>query len=256
MAAPPSLHIGLSGWTYDSWKNDFYQGVPRKAWLAFYASRFAAVEVNASFYHPLSTKALQHWREGTPDGFRFAMKASRILTHSRRLRVTPEQLANERAHIDPLGDRLLAVLWQLPPQLDCDLPLLRDFLSQLDRWDTTRHAIEFRHPSWFEETVAAELSDHRVAAVQSHAGGWPMWRAVTTDLVYLRLHGKPVTYHSRYDDASLEEWARRIERWREEGRSVQAYFDNTDSGHAPKDALRLMKRLGVTSAGGVPDVSR
>lgn len=248
MATAP-LHIGLSGWTYNSWRDDFYQGVPRKAWLPFYASRFAAVEVNASFYHPLSPKALLHWREVTPADFRFAMKASRLLTHRSRLRITPGQLAWEREHIDPLGDRLLAVLWQLPPQLDCDLPLLRDFLTLLDGWDTTRHAIEFRHRSWFEDAVAAELSGHRIAAVQSHAGGWPMWRAVTTDLVYLRLHGKPVTYHSGYDDASLAEWADRITGWREEGRSVQVYFDNTDSGHATKDAQRLMERLGVTPPG-------
>ena len=253
MAALPPLHIGLSGWTYASWRTGFYQGVPRKTWLPFYATRFPAVEVNASFYHRVAPQVLLNWCEKTPAGFGFAMKANRELTHQHRLHLTAELLEQERAHIMPLGERLLAVLWQLPPGLQRNLQRLRDFLALLDGWQTTRHAIEFRHPSWFDDEVASLLGEHRIAVTQSDASRWPMWEAVTTDLVYIRLHGNPETYHSAYDDRALDSWADRITRWRAEGRSVQVYFDNTDSGHAPEDALRLMTRLGVTAPGGAPE---
>jgi uncharacterized protein YecE (DUF72 family) len=242
-------HIGTSGWTYDSWRDLLYRDVPRARWLSHYATRFDAVEVNATFYHSLAPTAFAHWREQTPAQFRFAIKANRYLTHVSRLRFPVAALARERQAAMPLGDKLAAVLWQLPAALHLDLGLLEPFLERLSRWPETRHAIEFRHASWFGAQTAALLSAYRVAACQSDAADWPMWEgAATTDLVYVRLHGHEATYSSPYTDRTLGGWATQVRRWQDEGRSVHVYFDNTDLGHAVSNAAALA-RLVAAGAG-------
>jgi len=237
------VHIGTSGWTYDAWRDGFYAGVPRDRWLAHYARHFDAVEVNATFYHRLKPAAFAHWREATPARFRFAIKANRFLTHVKRLDFDAQSWRRQRAQGTPLGDKLGAVLWQLPQAMKRDLPRLARFAKRLDAWRSVRHAIEFRDASWFDGEVAALLAAHRIAVAQSDAADWPLWDAVTTDLVYVRLHGHAATYSSRYGAHALDAWARRIGRWRDEGRTVHVYFDNTDAGHAVTDAARLRARL-------------
>lgn len=235
--------IGTSGWAYPEWRAGFYAGIPRARWLAHYARHFPAVEVNATFYHSLRPATLEGWRAGTPEAFRFCLKASRFLTHVERLDLTAESLARFRAQADALGDKLAAVLWQLPARLPCDLERLARFAERLDAWPAVRHAVEPRHASWFTEAVAARLAAHRLAGVQSHAADWPMWDAVTTDLVYVRLHGGARTYRSAYTRATLVRWAGRIRRWAREGRAVHVYFDNTAEGHAVPNALTLQRLL-------------
>jgi uncharacterized protein YecE (DUF72 family) len=235
------LRIGTSGWTYDAWAGGFYAGVPRAKWLEHYARHFDAVEVNASFYHALKPATFAHWRDGTPTHFRFAIKASRYLTHIRRLAVPRASLAKQRDAADELGRKLAVVLWQLPAALRRDLPRLGRFLAALKAWPQVRHAVELRHDSWFDDEVAALLGRHRVAAVQSDAADWPLWDAVTTDLVYVRLHGHRITYSSGYSRRELAAWGRRIRGWRAEGRDVHVYFDNTDAGHAVTDAQTLRR---------------
>lgn len=233
------LHIGTSGWTYDAWKADFYAGVPRARWLEHYATRFAAVEVNATFYHRLRPATFTGWRDRTPERFRFALKASRYLTHVSRLAPEPQAIEREREQSAALGDKLAVILWQLPANLHRALPRLAAFLRHLDGWSSVRHAIEFRHASWFDDETAALLQRHEVAACQSDAADWPMWDRLTTDLAYLRLHGHDTTYRSAYPEHALRAWAARIDAWRRQGKVVHAYFDNTDAGHAWRDALRL-----------------
>jgi uncharacterized protein YecE (DUF72 family) len=243
MPSPPlaPLHVGTSGWTYDDWRDGFYRGVPRSRWLEHYASVFDAVEVNATFYHALKPTTFAGWREKTPAAFRFCLKGHRWITHVERLAVEPAAIARERDRAAPLGDKLAVVLWQLPQSLQRDLPRLRRFVRQLGEWPQPRHAIEFRHASWFDDEVADLRAANAIAAVQSDAADWPLWQAVTTDSVYVRLHGHAATYRSRYSAQQLAAWAGKIATWRRQGRAVWVFFDNTDEGHAPRDALLLRR---------------
>lgn len=244
-----ALYVGTSGWSYPEWAERFYAGVPRREWLAHYAGRFCAVEVDASFYHTPRPTTLARWRNETPAEFRFALKGHRYLTHVRRLRDVTEPLARERANAAALGEKLRVMLWQLPAGLARDPARLEAFANALGGWPEVRHAIEFRHPSWFEDGTAGCLERHRIACCQSDAARWPLWEAVTTDLVFVRLHGRPRTYSSSYGEEALDRWARNLLAWTAEGREVHVYFDNTDAGHAPADALRLLGRLRAMAPG-------
>lgn len=238
-----NAYIGTSGWTYDFWKDSFYLGVPRKDWLHHAASRFTGLEINATFYHRLKTSTFENWREATPPEFRFTMKAHRFLTHVKRLKPPRKSFDEQRQAASGLRNKLACVLWQVPANLHRDDERLRHFVRLLDSWPETRHALEFRHPSWFHEETARLFGEHRLAVCQSDAADWPLWDAVTTDLVYVRLHGHEVTYASRYGVRGLRPWAVKARRWLTEGRDVHVYFDNTDAGHAPQDALALLKML-------------
>jgi uncharacterized protein YecE (DUF72 family) len=244
MARTPPVYIGTSGWSYTGWRNTFYQGVPRKDWLSHCARHFSAVEINASFYRLQNPETLARWREQTPPAFRFALKANRYLTHSRKLLEPASSIALERERAAALGEKLVAVLWQLPASYRCDIPRLQQFLAALDEaWPDVRQVMEFRHPSWFADEVAECLSARRVAVCQSDAADWPLWERVTTDLVYVRLHGHTRTYASAYSSASLRSWAARIVDWSRRDRTVHVYFDNDAEGAAPRDALRLIRLL-------------
>lgn len=237
------LYVGTSGWNYAAWATGFYQGVPRRAWLAHYARRFGAVEVNASFYHEIRPATYAAWRDETPEAFRFCVKAHRYLTHVKRLAFPPESLERQRRNLRALGSKLSVVLWQLPSSLPWEKRRLEDFLAAIDCWGEARHAVEFRHASWFRDDVAELLASHRVANCLSDAADWPMWEAATAELIYVRLHGHTRTYVSRYAPRALDAWAARIAAWLGEGRTVHVYFDNTDAGAAPQDALALAARL-------------
>jgi uncharacterized protein YecE (DUF72 family) len=240
-------YIGTSGWNYPAWRETFYRGVAQKQWLRFCAERFTAVEVNATFYRLQRRETFANWRSQTPPTFRFAIKANRYLTHNRRLIEPLPSIRLERDRAAGLGDKLAAVLWQLPANFHRDLGRLERFVRALHAWRSVRHAIEFRHESWFDEQVAACLREHRVAVCQSDAADWPLWDAVTADLVYARLHGHTMTYASGYSDRELGSWARRIRAWLDEGRAVHLYFDNDAIGRAPIDALRLMGLLAFSA---------
>jgi len=235
--------VGTSGWTYDAWRESFYAGVPRSAWLSHYAQFFRAVEVNATFYHQLKRNTFANWAKATPRDFKFAIKGHRYLTHVLKLHIPRAAFLRQKQTVAPLGKHLAVVLWQLPASLERDLPRLERFARLLDSWQETRHALEFRHQSWFDERTVECLQRHRLAACQSDAADWPFWDAVTTDLVYVRLHGHRVTYVSSYTGRDLADWAQRIRHWSAEGRDVHIYFDNTDAGHAPRDAQHLAGML-------------
>jgi uncharacterized protein YecE (DUF72 family) len=242
-------YIGTSGWNYDSWREVFYGGRPKKEWLQFCAQHFSAIEVNATFYR-LQTKAtFERWRAETAPGFHFAIKANRYVTHNKKLTDPQPSIELERERAAGLGPQLAAIVWQLPRNLHRNLPRLESFALALGRWQEVRHAIEFRHESWFDDEVASCLCKHRIAVCQSDAADWPLWDAVTTDLVYVRLHGHSLTYASRYADAELRAWATRVRHWQGEGRDVYVYFDNDALGNAPRDALRLIGMVDANAAG-------
>lgn len=234
-------YIGTSGWNYEGWRELFYEGRPARVWLRYCASRFDAIEVDATFYRLQSVATFRRWREETPAGFRFAIKANRYLTHNKKLADPLPAIRLERERASGLGGKLAAVLWQLPHNFHCNVERLDGFARALRRWRRVRHAIEFRHASWFDEDVAACLRRDGIAVCQSDAADWPMWDAVTTDFVYVRLHGHELTYASSYADAALRSWAVKARRWMSEGRDVHVYFDNDAYGCAPRNALRLIE---------------
>lgn len=238
------LRVGTSGWNYGPWKDRFYAGVKRQDWLRHYASRFDTVEVNASFYRAVRPSTYAVWRDATPPTFRFAIKGHRLVTHVYWLADAAEAIGRQRDSASELGDRLAAVLWQLPASVPRDVERLRAFLAVLERWPAARHVIEFRHSTWFDAETADLLAEARVASAISDADRWPRWDAVTTDLVYVRLHGRPHCYLSPYPRAEIESWAARARAWQAEGRDVYVYFDNTMEGAAAEDA-RMFQALAL-----------
>ena len=241
------LYIGTSGWNYAAWHDRFFIGQPRNRWLSFYATKFSAIEVNATFYRLQSAQTFRRWYQETPDLFRFAIKAHRYLTHNKKLKDPLPSIRTEQEHAAALGDKLAAVVWQLPGQFRKHLERLEIFADALRNWEEARHVIEFRHASWFDEEVAACLRRNRIAVCQSDAADWPLWNAVTTDLIYVRLHGHRLTYASSYSDTELNTWATQIQHWLDQECDVHVYFDNDAECRAPMDALRLLEKLGVNS---------
>ena len=238
-----AVYIGTSGWMYPRWADILYPGVPRSRWLAHAASVFTGLEVNATFYRQQSADTFRRWRDETPDEFRFAIKAHRFITHYKRLREARASVDLLRAPAMAMGDKLAAVVWQLPADLACDLDRLRGFLPELARWPEVRHAIEMRHRSWFTPAVADLLAEARVAVCIASAPDFPMWLEITTDMVYVRLHGHTRKYASSYHPTHLRRWADRVRTWRAEGRAVHVYFDNDAEGAAPRDAIRLLEMV-------------
>ncbi len=237
------LHIGTSGWSYAGWKDGFFSNIPRKEWLHHYAGRFTTVEVNATFYRQLRPSTFEHWRQQTPAGFKFAIKGHRYLTHVSKLLCVSDALTRQQDAAMSLRDKLAVVVWQMPPSLKLDLPRLDAFADALRNWSEVRHALEFRDGSWFCPETADRLRRHHLAVCQSDSADWPLWQEVTTDLVYVRLHGHERTYVSAYTNFQLESWADRIRVWLAQNRQVYVYFDNTDAGHAPENATHLVALL-------------
>jgi len=239
------VRIGCSGWCYRHWKGGvFYpQGLPAKDEFAFYASRFDTAEINNSFYRLPTEAASRGWREKSPPGFLFAWKASRYLTHMKRLLDPVEPLELMFSRADLLGDKLGPVLFQLPPGMHRNDERLASFLGVLG--PGRRYAFEFRHPSWYASEVFALLRAHDVSlCLSDHHHAPAPWEA-TASWVYVRGHGPGGRYWGRYPEETLDDWAARIRAWNAEGRDVVCYFDNDPEGAAPKDAEALKARLGV-----------
>jgi uncharacterized protein YecE (DUF72 family) len=238
------VYVGLSGWSYPEWRAGFYKGVPQRRWLAHCAEHFNAVEVNATFYRMMAETTYAKWLAETPEDFVFSIKGNRFVTHVDRLRAPEAPLARQRDNAAALGSRLRVVLWQMPPRFAKDLARLDRFIAALADWPEVRHALEFRDTSWFDDETAERFAAARLTVCISDAGDWPRWDRVTSDLVYVRLHGSPRTYYSRYDRRKLKRWAEPVRGWAAEGREVHVYFDNDAEGHAPYDALKLIEMLG------------
>lgn len=234
--------IGTSGWNYRHWREAFYPAsLPASEWLSFYAERFPSVEVNATFYRLPSASTLDAWRAAVPPDFRFAVKASRYITHMKKLKDPQESTRRFFAAVDRLGDRLGPILFQLPPKWRVNVERLAAFLEALP--SGYRYAFEFRDPSWWIEPITDLLAEHRASFCQFDLEGQtsPGWS--TTDFVYLRWHGSDGRYRGRYADEALDGWAARIREWAGEDRTVYGYFDNDAEAQAPRDAKRLLRRL-------------
>jgi uncharacterized protein YecE (DUF72 family) len=288
-----NIRIGVSGWRYKPWRGSFYPaGLPQHLEL-WYASRIlSAIEINGSFYSLQRPQYYAEWYDQTPAGFVFAVKGSRFITHMKRLSEIATPLANFFASgVFNLREKLGPILWQFPPNLRYERTRFARFFDLLPQ-DTSaalrlarkrdyrlrgrarlaidakrplRHAVEIRHESFLDPDFVALLREYRVALVTAEtAGKWPLIEDVTSDFVYLRLHGDKELYRSGYGDAAIARWAERIDAWhrgREPGdarkvsthrstdskpRDVFCFFDNTDVKlRAPVDARSLMRKLGL-----------
>jgi uncharacterized protein YecE (DUF72 family) len=234
------VFIGTSGWTYGDWRGPFYpKGVPKKDWLAWYAGQFPTTEINGSFYRTPSLAAVRGWRDQTPKDFLFAWKASKFITHWKRLSEnSANSIALMETRLKALSPKLGAVLFQLPPQLAKNRERLGSFLNMLPR--RHRYAFEFRHPSWYESDVLDLLRDHDISLCLSDHHDAPAPWVVTARHVYVRGHGPGGLYRNDYPTRTLRAWARDIAKWGRQRRTVFVYFDNDQKSAAPKDARRLM----------------
>jgi uncharacterized protein YecE (DUF72 family) len=241
------LRIGCSGWIYRHWKGLFYpEGLPQKRWFEHYARHFDTVEINFTFYRLPRHEAFAAWREQAPPGFVYAVKASRFITHVRRLREPEEGIGRLTERLAHLGDRAGPVLWQLPPDFERDDERLDRFLDALPT--PYQHTVEFRHASWLVEDVYARLRRRGVAlTVTDSSGRWPSAVELTADWTYLRFHGGPAG--GDYPPEVLEPWARRIEEWLQRGLPVWVYFNNDWEGFALRDAWWLRDRLAGAAPG-------
>jgi uncharacterized protein YecE (DUF72 family) len=266
------LRIGISGWRYAPWRGTFYPpGLRQAQELSYAAQRLNSIEINGSFYSLQRPTSYQAWSEQTPADFVFSVKGGRFITHLKKLRDIEIPLANFFASgVLGLGAKLGPVLWQLPPTLRFDPGQLDDFLSRLPRSSGAaaalakghdarlqdraltvtdddrplRHAIEVRHPSFQTGAFVQLLRRQEVGLVVADtAGTFPYFEDVTSDFVYVRLHGDQELYVSGYDDAALETWAHRVQGWQASGHDVYVYFDNDVKTRAPFDAIALAERL-------------
>jgi len=248
-------YIGTSGWMYPGWREHLYADTPVRRWLEVASRTFGALEINGSFYSQIKPETYVRWRETTPPEFRFALKGHRFITHYKRLRGCEASIVRLRDQAAGLGDKLAAVVWQLPGHFTQNLRALDEFAAALTVWPV-RHALEMRHSSWFVPEVAARLREARIAVCLSDAPRFPMWREVTTDLVYVRLHGHTRMYASSYAPASLRRWADDARRWLAEGRDVHVYLDNDAEGHAVRNALALSELVDGSPRAAPPAVVR
>lgn len=233
------IRVGTSGWQYRDWRGSVYPaGLPADAWLANLAGRFPTVEVNSSFYRLPSSDTFRRWREATPDGFVMAVKASRYITHVRRLREPGDPVALLWSRIRSLGDRLGPVLFQLPPDFRADLALLRGLLDALPRG--MRAAFEFRHDSWMQGDVLAALDGAGCALVLAHRPGRRVPDVVTGGWTYVRFHQGTRTAPG-YPGRTLSSWARRIASL--PAGDAFVYFNNDTGGAAVADARRMIRLL-------------
>lgn len=238
-----TVRIGCSGWSYDDWRGRLYpERLPRRRWLEHYAATFTTVEVNASFYRLPTIAAVKRWAAQVPPGFLFAVKASRYLTHVRRLRDIAEGWARLRERLDPLAQAKLLgpILWQLPANFTRHDERLK---ALFDLPGTERHAIEVRDRSWLTDEVFEQLRRHHVALAVGDDPRRPLPLSEPTGrLAYARLHRGHRGHRGRYSRSELDEWADVVARWRRRA-DVFVFFNNDWEGFAVENARDLAARL-------------
>ena len=282
------IRIGISGWRYMGWRGVFYpKGLPQRRELEYAASLFPTVEINGTFYSLQRPESFEAWAAATPDNFVFAVKGPRFITHMKKLNDCETPLANFFASgIFQLGHKLGPILWQLPPHFGFDAKRLEVFFEMLPRDTKTaarlashhdhrldnradlrprvtmplRHALEVRHESFRVPEFIHLLREHDIALVCADSIDWPRLMDLTSDFVYVRLHGSEVLYASGYEDIDIDAWACRVAAWatgiepsdaecvirkpatKRKVRDVYVYFDNDAKVRAPFDAQSLIRR--------------
>jgi len=252
--------VGTSGWVYYHWQGVFYpEDLPQKEWLKFYAQHFKTVEINATFYHSMKPETFLNWRKMVGENFVFSVKASRFITHIKRLKDCKDEVerffegANQLKSTFQVSPRQRRgpstwkvnnkniILWQLPPRFQVDIDRLSEFLKLMPKnW---RVAFEFRNPTWLNVKIYELLKKFNAAIVFHDFPGWPTTEEITADFVYLRFHGSKQLYASNYSNKELEKWAEKMRQWGKEGIDVYAYFNNDAMGYAIKNAKTLEEKV-------------
>ncbi len=238
----PKYFVGTSGWHYEHWRGRFYPAdLPKSKWLEFYARSFSTVELNNSFYHLPSEKAFANWRDSSPEGFVYAVKVSRFITHIKKLKDVEEALEKflERARL--LGEKLGPLLYQLPPGLHRNDSLLEDFLKLLPRG--LSHVFEFRHESWLDKGVFDLLRRYNAGFCIYDMPDLTSPLEATADFVYVRFHGSTWLYGGSYSDEELSGWAKNISELARGRKAVYVYFNNDAEAFAVQNALMLARKL-------------
>lgn len=239
---PGKLYIGTSGWHYRHWRGNFYpDNCQSKEFLDFYSRRFGVVEINNTFYRLPEKENLETYYQQTPADFLFAVKASRYITHMKKLKGAGEYVANFLGRLEPLADKTGPILFQLPPRWHCNVERLQEFISYLP--DNYRYVFEFRDDSWFTDAVYATLAANNIALCLYQLEGRLSPQLITADYVYIRLHGPGKAYEGKFRTDDLAGWADKITIWRQQGRDVYIFFNNDQNGYAPANALELKEML-------------
>ena len=236
------IRIGTSGYHYRHWLGNFYpEDLSTAAMLRFYLNYFDTLELNNTFYRLPTVSAVEGWRDSVPDSFTFAVKASRFLTHNKKLKDPKNALENLLPRVDLLGKKLGPILFQLPPKWKINLDRLQELLALLPR--AHRYAFEFRETSWLTDEVLAMLRKYRAAFCIYEIAGYESPLHVTSDWSYVRLHGPGGKYQGSYSEAQLERWADWIAEQQAKLRAIYFYFDNDQAGYAPENALTLRRKV-------------
>jgi uncharacterized protein YecE (DUF72 family) len=244
MGLTQQIRIGCSGWQYKHWRRGFYPAeLAQSRWFSHYAVVFDTVEINNSFYRLPSPETFTKWREQAPKRFLYAVKASRYLTHMKKLKDPEDPLDRFFTAARQLGPHLGPVLYQLPPGRSLDVERFEHFLRVLPKG--YRHTVEFRETSWYDERVYALLRKYKVALCLHDMHGSATGKMVVGPFIYARFHHGTVKYGGRYSDDRLDAWADWLAERVADGMDVFAYFNNDTGGHAPRDAVRLRDRLHV-----------
>ena len=236
------IHIGTSGWHYKHWKGTFYPASIKPAdQFAEYLKHFSTVEINNSFYRLPLPETFRNWRQSTPVNFVFAVKGSRFITHMKKLNIDREGSKKFFTHVSKLREKLGVILFLLPPRWKLNLERFNDFAKMLPK--KYRYAFEFREHSWYNDEIYAMLKKYKcsfcIYELEHHLS--PI--VVTSDIVYIRLHGPGNKYQGSYSDEVLHDWAVRCRDWKKQGLTVYVYFDNDQEGFAAFNAKRLLEMV-------------
>ncbi|MCD6104241.1 MAG: DUF72 domain-containing protein [Thermosipho sp. (in: Bacteria)] len=230
--------VGTSGWSYNHWVNIFYpENLEKNKWLNFYSKHFNTVEVNSTFYRIPFENIVKSWYKKTPENFFFAIKGTKVITHRMKLNGVDEYLKKFIERVSLLNGKLKVILWQLPPSLKKDIPLLENFIKILPI--NYKHAIEFRNITWFDDELFDILEQNNIAFCISDSSRYKSLWIKTADFVYIRFHGPKNLYASEYGE-QLKDFSKKIKLFNCES---YIYFNNDFNGFAIKDALRLKSLL-------------
>ncbi|MFB3925651.1 MAG: DUF72 domain-containing protein [Syntrophales bacterium] len=233
-----NIHIGTSGWHYDHWRGPFYpEALSRQNYLDYYADHFHTLEINNSFYQMPQEKTLVQWRNAVPPSFIFSIKASRYITHIKKLKDGKQILGPFMKKVELLREKTGPILFQLPPQWRFNPERLSSFLNALSK--ECRYVFEFRDSSWFCKKTYDILTQHNAAFCIYNVANRTTPKEITADFTYVRLHGPKGANQGCYDIETLSAWADTFISWRNEGKEIFCYFDNDEAGYAARNAVQM-----------------
>lgn len=238
------IYISTSGWVYKHWKNTFYPpNLSEKEYLKYYSQHFSTVEVNNSFYHLLNEASVQNWIKSVPKDFVFSIKASRYITHMKKL-IDPEKTTkNFFESIKPFKNKIGAILFQLPPKFDFNPERLENLFKTIP--DNYKYAFEFRDKRWFNNETYDILRKNNAALCIYNLGEFQTPKEITTDFTYIRFHGPGIPYANKYSEEQLNDFSNDIINYNKKAKTVFGYFNNDEAGYAIENANELKQKLGL-----------